>query len=92
MVIFIRKNHYELPSIFKLFYKEVEVQYGYRIFTFCSDNAQKYIQTNLPEFCTSHGIIHQTSCAHIPQQNGIAEHKNRHLFDIARTLVFHREK
>ncbi|GJW67762.1 putative RNA-directed DNA polymerase [Tanacetum coccineum] len=34
------------------------------------------------------GIIHKTSCAHTPQQNGIAERKHRDLLNDARNLMF----
>jgi len=36
-----------------------------------------------------HGILHQTSCAYTPQQNGVAEHKNRHLIETTRTILIH---
>nr|CAN62254.1 hypothetical protein VITISV_023170 [Vitis vinifera] len=43
------------------------------------DNAREYFSTPFTLFMSQHGIIHQSSCAHTPQQNGVAERKNRHL-------------
>jgi len=37
----------------------------------------------------SHGILYQTSCPYIPQQNGVAERKNKHLVETTRTLLIH---
>ena len=42
-----------------------------------------------PPFMSSHGILHQSSCAYTPQQNGVAKRKNRHLVETARTLLLH---
>ncbi|XP_071740926.1 uncharacterized protein [Rutidosis leptorrhynchoides] len=39
-------------------------------------------------FTRTKGIVHQTSCAYIPHQNGIAERKHRHLLNVARSLMF----
>ncbi|XP_071705226.1 uncharacterized protein [Rutidosis leptorrhynchoides] len=33
-------------------------------------------------------IVHQTSCAYTPQENGIAEIKHRHLLNVPRSLMF----
>lgn len=41
------------------------------------------------EFMASQGIIHQFSCAYIPQQNGVAKRKNRHLIETAWTMLIH---
>ena len=40
-------------------------------------------------FMSSHGILHKSYCAYIPQQNGVPECKNRHLVEKARTLLLH---
>uniref|UniRef100_A0A2N9HQ74 Integrase catalytic domain-containing protein n=1 Tax=Fagus sylvatica TaxID=28930 RepID=A0A2N9HQ74_FAGSY len=35
----------------------------------------------------NHGILHQLSCPHTPQQNGVAERKHRHLIQCALALL-----
>ena len=40
-------------------------------------------------FMSSHGILHQSSCANTPQHNGLVERKNRHLVETPRTLLLH---
>ena len=40
-------------------------------------------------FMSSHGILHQSSYAYTPQQNGVAGRKNRHLVETTRTLLLH---
>ena len=54
-----------------------------------SDNAREYFSAQFTSFMSHHGILHQSSCAHTPQQNGVVERKNRHLVETARTLLLH---
>jgi hypothetical protein len=42
----------------------------------------------LSDFFHENGVIHQSSCVNTPQQNGIAERKNRHLLEVAGALLF----
>ncbi|RVW31012.1 Retrovirus-related Pol polyprotein from transposon TNT 1-94 [Vitis vinifera] len=53
------------------------------------DNAREYFSAPFTSFMSHHGILHQSSCAHTPQQNGVAERKNRHLIETARTILLH---
>ncbi|RVW66315.1 Retrovirus-related Pol polyprotein from transposon TNT 1-94 [Vitis vinifera] len=48
-----------------------------------------YSRSPFTSFMSHHGILHQSSCAHTPQQNGVAERKNRHLVETARTILLH---
>ena len=52
-----------------------------------SDNVREYFSAPFISFMSQHGILHQSSCAHTPQQNGVAERMNRHLIETARTLL-----
>ena len=87
--LFLMKNRSELFSIFQQFYQEVKTQFGVPIRTFRSDNAREYLSHSFQSFMASHGILHQTSCAHTSQQNGVAERKNHHLIETTRTLLIH---
>ena len=86
--LFLMKNRAELYSIFQKFYADSNlVQYSIRVLR--SDNAREYFSAPFISFMSQHGILHQSSCAHTPQQNGVAECKNRHLIETTRTLLLH---
>lgn len=40
-------------------------------------------------FLNEQGILHQFSCSDTPEQNGIAERKNKHLLEVARAMIFY---
>jgi hypothetical protein len=42
----------------------------------------------LEVFCSEKGILHQTSYPDTPPQNGVAERKNRHILEVARSLMY----
>ena len=86
---FLMKNRAELFSIFQKFYTEIQTQFNISIRVLRSDNAREYFSAQFTSFMSHHGILHQSSCAHTPQQNGVAERKNRHLVETARTLLLH---
>ncbi|WZZ65969.1 hypothetical protein YC2023_077339 [Brassica napus] len=54
-----------------------------------SDNGGEYTSHAFKQYLAQHGITHQTSCPYTPQQNGVAERKNRHLMEVARSMMFH---
>jgi transposase InsO family protein len=65
----------------------VQTQYNGKLKIFRSDNGTEFINKNFHDFFKEHGIIHQTSCVHTPEQNGISERKNRHIIEMTRCLL-----
>ena len=44
---------------------------------------------SLEVFFDKKGILHQSSCTNTPEQNGIVEHKNKHLLEVASMMMFY---
>jgi hypothetical protein len=87
--LFLMKNRSKLFSIFQIFRNMIKTQFSQKIRILRSDNAKEYTSSSFASYLSDKGIIHQTSCAHTPQQNGAAERKNRHLLDVVRCLLIH---
>ncbi|CAI7921407.1 unnamed protein product [Closterium sp. NIES-54] len=52
-----------------------------------TDNGGVYTANAFTDYLSSHGIDHQTSLPHTPQQNGVAERVNRTLMDRVRAMT-----
>ena len=72
-----------------LFFNEIKNQFSTSIRVLRTDNTLVYVKKDVSSFCSKNEIIHQTSCFHTSQQNGVDERKHRHILDIARTLMIH---
>ena len=82
------KTKGEVSSKFQQFYQMVETQFHARIQVLRSDNGGEFLNHDLNQFLQDHGIIHQRSCPYTPQQNGVAERKNKHLLEVVRASLF----
>lgn len=67
----------EALSMFKTYKSEVENQLNKKIKILRSDRGGEYESKAFAEFCSINGIVHQTTAPYTPQQNGVAERKNR---------------
>jgi transposase InsO family protein len=52
-----------------------------------SDNGIEFKNTHIENFLDEHGITHEFSAAYTPQQNGVVEHKNKTLIEMARAML-----
>ena len=73
---------------FQNFHKMAHTQYQKHIRVWQSNNGTEFIDASLGNFLSNHGIRHQTSCTYAPQQNGLAERKNRQLLEVVRASLF----
>ena len=85
---FLMKEKSETSHIFQNFHKMIQTQFQTYIQVLRTDNARDFFNSVLGSYLQSNGIIHQSSCVDTPQQNGVAERKNRHLLEVARSLLF----
>ncbi|KAK8956599.1 hypothetical protein KSP39_PZI000178 [Platanthera zijinensis] len=85
--LYLLRDRSELPRVFRAFVLETRTQFHRTIKALRTDNAREYTSHEFTALCSEFGILHQTSCAYTPQQNGVAERKNRHLLDVARSLM-----
>ena len=56
--------------MFKKFFVQIRNQFHTSIHILRSDNALEYLYVQFSDFLSSHGILHQSSRAYTPQQNG----------------------
>ena len=76
--MYLLRNKDEALESFIHYKKEVENQLNKKIKFLRSDRGGEY-ESPFGEFCSQHGIVHQTTTPYSPQQNGVAEWKNRTL-------------
>ena len=77
----------ETYSILKTFITEIENLVSKRVKVIRCDNGIEFKNRVMDDFCKEKGIKREFSVARTPQQNGVAERKNRTLIEAARTML-----
>lgn len=85
--VYFMKHKSETFSKFKEFKKVAEAEVGKVVRCLRIDNGGEYTSDELCDFLQEYRIRHQFTCANTPQQNGVAERKNRHLVEICRSML-----
>ena len=70
------------------FHSMIQTQFHTKIQILRTDNGTEYFNHSLSTYLQENGIIHQSFCVNTPQENGVAERKNRHILEVARALLF----
>ncbi|XP_057523858.1 uncharacterized protein LOC130803672 [Amaranthus tricolor] len=85
--VYFLKHKSEVFSVFVTFYNMLHTQFQATPKIIRSDNGGEFVNSSMKHFFSDRGMIHQTSCPYTPQQNGVAERKNRTLLDITRAIL-----
>ena len=72
---------------FKEFRAEVENQLGKHIRAIRSDRGGEYLLGDFKDYLTQNGIISQLTAPKTPQQDGVAERRNKTLLEMVRSMM-----
>ncbi|GAB2288016.1 hypothetical protein Dimus_037973 [Dionaea muscipula] len=84
--VYLLKSKDEAIDKFILYKNKVENQLSAKIKVLRSDRGGEY-ESPFSAFCAEYGIIHQTITPYSPQQNGVAERKNRTLKEMMNAML-----
>ena len=81
------KEKSDLVAAFKEYRARAENFTGKKIKFVQNDNGREYVNNEMDEYLAKHGIRKRLTVPHTPQQNGIAERRNRTLVETARCMM-----
>nr|GEZ40717.1 ribonuclease H-like domain-containing protein [Tanacetum cinerariifolium] len=84
---FFLKTRDETSGIFRNFITEIENLKELKVKIIRCDNKGEFRNKEMNDFCSRKGIKREFSNARTPQQNGVAERRNRTLIEAARTML-----
>ncbi|GJR76880.1 putative ribonuclease H-like domain-containing protein [Tanacetum coccineum] len=77
----------ETSGILKSFITGIENLVDHKVKVIRCDNGTEFKNREMNQFCEMKGILRQFSVARTPQQNRVAERRNRTLIEAARTML-----
>ncbi|GJZ98344.1 retrovirus-related pol polyprotein from transposon TNT 1-94, partial [Tanacetum coccineum] len=87
LYVYLLRSKDEAFDSFKIYKAEVENQLGKRIKVLRSDRGGEYFTREFDTFCEENGIKHERTSPYTPQQNGLAERKNRTLVEMVNCML-----
>ena len=81
------KDRVHVFDVIKNFFTKIKNQFSVTPKCLRTDNALKFIRSRILSYYASLDVIHQITCPHTSQQNGMIECKYRHILDVTRTIM-----
>ncbi|XP_049360667.1 uncharacterized protein LOC125825370 [Solanum verrucosum] len=86
--VFLLQFKSDVIVVLQDFLSMIKTQFDAAIKVIRSANGTEFFNSKCNELLNQHGIVHQSSCVHTPQQNGRVERKHKQILDTARALRF----
>jgi transposase InsO family protein len=77
----------EIQEVLKKFLKRSQNEFDAKIKKIRSNNGFEFKNTQVEDYLDQEGIKYEFLAPYTPQQNGVAERKNRTLVEMARTML-----
>ncbi|KAL4353579.1 hypothetical protein GQ457_06G019510 [Hibiscus cannabinus] len=85
--VYFLENKSETFEKFQKFKAMVENQSGCHIKVLCTDRGGEFMSKEFNLFCEDNGIRRELTIPYTPEQNGVAERKNRTVVEMARSML-----
>lgn len=85
--VYFVKETSDALHVFQKFNAYVEKQSGYELKTLCTDRGGEFTSKEFTDFCEKEGICKQLTTSYTPQQNGVAERKNKSLVEMTKSML-----
>jgi transposase InsO family protein len=85
--VFFLHDKSETQEVLKKFLKNAQNEFDAKVKKKRSDNGSEFKNTHVEDYLDQECIKHEFSAPYTPQQNGVAERKNRTLNESARTML-----
>ena len=85
--VFFLRSKSETPDKIMVFIRKIEVLNNIKVRSIRSDHGTEFKNSTLINFFDEKGISHNFSSVRTPQQNGVAERRNRTIIEAARSML-----
>lgn len=86
-VVRLIKSKDEVPKVVQEYIASMNTRFGRKPIAIRTDNGKEYVTQELKNFLKREGIQHQLTVPYTPEQNGVAERKNRSLTESAKCML-----
>jgi transposase InsO family protein len=85
--MFFLQDKSETQEVLKKFLKRVQNEFDAKVKRIRSDNSTEFKNTEVEDYLDEEGIKYEFLTPYTPQQNGVAEKKNRTLIEMVRPML-----